>query len=118
MPEGRSTLIVRAVVGASGGPRIISGTLQVLVRALLRGEGAAAAVGQPRMHHQLIPAFAFVEEYSNGHVTERVPEIVKEGLQLRGHHVRDTRKHSVTQLILQDPYSCRDRRKGGEPAGY
>ena len=40
---------VRAVVGASGGPRIISGVFQVLANALLLGKGAADAVSAPRM---------------------------------------------------------------------
>ena len=54
------TLVVRSgevvlVVGASGGPRIISSTLQVLLNAIDMGDDVAAAVAYPRLHHQLLP---------------------------------------------------------------
>ena len=49
---------VRGMVGASGGPTIITGTLQVFLN-LAHGLGAAgrlgAAVSAPRVHHQWVP---------------------------------------------------------------
>ena len=116
---------VRAVVGASGGPRIISGVFQVLANALLLGKGAADAVGAPRMHHQFLPNVAFAEDWELEHYggSERVPLSVLEGLRARGHEVQTWAIHATTQLIEQDLdtgelHAVSDRRKGGVPAGY
>lgn len=43
------------VLGAPGGPRIISGVLQVLLHVLDFGAGIQRAVDQPRIHHQWMP---------------------------------------------------------------
>tara|TARA_B100000768_G_C10937846_1_gene232396 strand:- start:69 stop:458 length:390 start_codon:yes stop_codon:yes gene_type:complete len=124
--DGTITRDVRAVAGASGGPRIISSTLQVLSNVLLRGRSAADAVSEPRVHHQFLPNLAYAEDWvprnDGGRVT--VPATVLEGLEARGHVVEQPDKdHAVTQLILQDldTFELRavsDRRKGGVPAGY
>lgn len=67
-------------LGAPGGPRIISGVLQVLYRTLVSGLDADQAVQMPRLHHQFLPNKIHME-------TERVsPELV-EGLKKRGHEV-------------------------------
>lgn len=122
--DGTPATVVRAVVGASGGPRIISTVLQVLVRALLRGDDAAAAVGLPRLHHQYVPNIVHAEDYEmlDGG-WEVVPNATVEGLRLRGHRVERWARHGVAQLVLQDPdtrvlHAVSDRRKGGAPAGY
>lgn len=46
---------VTALAGASGGPRIISATLQVLLGLRYQGLDATAAVARPRVHHQWMP---------------------------------------------------------------
>ena len=118
---------VRAVVGASGGPRIISGTLQVLSNVLLRGRSAAGAVSEPRMHHQYLPNVAHAEDWAPRHYgsDERatVPVAVVDGLRARGHEVERWASHATTQLVEQDLdtsvlHAVSDRRKGGVPAGY
>jgi len=124
--DGTITRDVRAVAGASGGPRIISSTLQVLSNVLLRGRSAADAVSEPRVHHQFLPNVAYAEDWvprnDGGRVT--VPATVLEGLEARGHVVEQPDKeHAATQLILQDldTFELRavsDRRKGGVPAGH
>lgn len=43
------------VVGAAGGPRIISSTLQVLLDVLVFATAPSAAVASPRVHHQWEP---------------------------------------------------------------
>ena len=48
-------------VGAAGGPRIISATLQTLLAVLDRGMSAGDAVAAPRLHHQWLPAKVFTE---------------------------------------------------------
>lgn len=126
-PDGTVTRGVRAVAGASGGPRIISGTLQVLSNLLLRGRSAADAVREPRMHHQYLPNVAFAEDWVPRHYApaERatVPVAVVDGLVARGHEVERWTSHATTQLIEQDLdtsqlHAVSDRRKGGVPAGY
>lgn len=49
------------VVGGSGGPRIISSTLQVIVNVIDWGDRLGDAISAPRMHHQLIPNVAWME---------------------------------------------------------
>jgi gamma-glutamyltranspeptidase/glutathione hydrolase/leukotriene-C4 hydrolase len=44
---------VFAVAGASGGPRIITSTAQVLLNVLARGADPLSAVNRPRLHHQV-----------------------------------------------------------------
>ena len=124
--EGATYAAVRAVVGASGGPRIISGTLQVLSNVLLRGRSAAKAVRERRMHHQYLPNVAYAEDWAPRHyIDERatVPAAVVDGLIARGHEVERWASHATTQLIEQDLdtgqlHAASDRRKGGVPAGY
>ena len=118
---------MRAVVGGSGGPRIISGTLQVLSNLLLRGRSAADAVREPRMHHQYLPNVAYAEDWAprhyGGDARATVPAAVVDGLRARGHEVERWASHATTQLIEQDLDTSQlravsDRRKGGVPAGY
>jgi len=46
---------VELVGGASGGPRIITATLQVILHALVHDQTLREAVTQPRIHHQWMP---------------------------------------------------------------
>lgn len=48
-------------VGAAGGPRIITGTLQVLLGVVDRDLSASDAVSAPRMHHQWLPPDVYLE---------------------------------------------------------
>lgn len=108
---------VVAIVGASGGPRIITGTLQVLLRVLVDRMGASDAVEAPRLHHQWLPdQVEFDARWSDADV--------RAGLSARGHalHDRDDVGHvqCITvhmrggERILEA--AC-DSRKGGRPAG-
>jgi gamma-glutamyltranspeptidase/glutathione hydrolase len=49
------------VVGGSGGPTIISGTLQVLLGVVAFGRDPATAVAAPRIHDQGVPPVLLVE---------------------------------------------------------
>jgi gamma-glutamyltranspeptidase/glutathione hydrolase len=106
---------VAAVAGASGGPRIISGTMQVLLNALLWGEPAAQAVGAPRLHHQWKPDILRVEEAGLAQGGS-----VMDGLRARGHTVEPVDAVGNVQLIKRTDAgweaAC-DPRKGGRPAG-
>ena len=122
--NGVLTPAVRAVVGASGGPRIISTVVQVLIRLLLRGSGALAAVNMPRVHHQFIPNVVYAEDWETLDKTvEAIPQYIIDGLRERGHVVETWAKHGVAQLVVQDLdtgelHAVSDHRKSGVPAGY
>lgn len=107
-PDGR-----RIVVGASGGPFIISSTLQVIIGIVDFGLDPAEAVAAPRMHHQWQPSLLFVDE--------GVPADVVTGLQARGHTVKQMPFFSAVQVVAQGPdgeiSGASDPRKGGWPAG-
>ncbi|MBX3323538.1 MAG: gamma-glutamyltransferase [Phycisphaeraceae bacterium] len=103
-----------AVAGASGGPRIITGTMQVLLR-VLAGESAVSAVGAPRLHHQWIPNRVELEA---GLMAD---DEVRLGLEARGHEVIERAAIGDVQVIRRlgkgwDAAS--DPRKGGRPVGY
>ncbi len=75
-PDGH----VRLVTGARGGPRIITGTLQVISNVLDFGMDVGAAVDAPRVHHQHLPDTLYYE--ANG----LTPAQIK-ALEAMGHHV-------------------------------
>ena len=100
------------VVGASGGPFIISSTLQAISNVVDFGMTAEEAVSVPRMHHQWVPELLFVDE--------GIPVDVVEGLEERGHTIRQMDFFSAVQLIESSPdgfFGASDPRKGGRPAG-
>src|SRR5262249_35369770 len=71
---------VALVAGASGGPRIISATLEVILNVIVGGMTVDQAVTAPRLHHQWMP-----DEVWMSRATE--PAVVT-GLMNRGHAVR------------------------------
>jgi gamma-glutamyltranspeptidase len=48
-------------IGGSGGPRIISSTLQTLLNVIDWGDSLGDAISAPRLHHQLIPNVVSME---------------------------------------------------------
>jgi gamma-glutamyltranspeptidase/glutathione hydrolase len=90
------TIILRGnrpelVVGAAGGPRIISATLQTIINVLDFGMPVRAAVSAPRVHHQWLPDRLNVE-----------PKITAEArttLEQRGHALREQTSLGVVQAI-------------------
>lgn len=65
-------------LGARGGPRIITGVLQVLYRVLGRGMDLDQAIQAPRVHHQYQPDIVYIDERKFS------PEVLK-NLKDRGH---------------------------------
>lgn len=105
---------VLAVAGASGGPRIISGTMQALLNAL-GGMDAYPAVASPRLHHQWMPDVLFAEP-------GLMPMLSRRAAQGDWNEIRMRRDIGNVQLIKRDPdgrgwQSASDPRKGGIPAG-
>jgi gamma-glutamyltranspeptidase/glutathione hydrolase len=106
---------VVACVGGSGGPRIISNTLQVLIDVLVFAMDARAAVSAPRIHHQWIPDRLRIESEAGDEVAR--------ALRRRGHVVAPypwMASPTAVQLVLVRPDGTReaasDPRKGGAPA--
>jgi len=101
--------------GGSGGPRIISNTLQVILNHFVYGMDARAAVSAPRIHHQWVPEKLFVED--------GIPADVLDGLRRRGYHLEVLpwrERPTAVQAIFVDPdgtlEAASDPRKRGAPA--
>lgn len=111
-PESRVVLMA----GASGGPRIITGTVQASLHVLLFDLGAVEAVGLPRFHHQWEPDVLQLEEALRGGEVES-------DLKGRGHITGRRDVVGAVQLIRAARHgpgyeAASDPRKGGRPAGY
>ncbi|MCB9845073.1 MAG: gamma-glutamyltransferase [Phycisphaeraceae bacterium] len=119
-----STGDVLAVAGGSGGPRIISATVQVLLNALRWGD-AGIAVGAPRIHHQWSPDVLEMETGAvrwDGRAWEVPfgPSRGRTSFEEFGHAIRGRDTIGVVQLILRrrDGWqAASDPRKGGSPDG-
>jgi gamma-glutamyltranspeptidase len=115
---------VRLVGGASGGPRIITATAQVLLNFLGKGMSLSAAVLEPRIHSQLFPQTVFLEDVTldcldcltldqNGdpipgryqHISSATNTVLVNALKSRGHNLTiDTGANfGVCQFIGQSP---------------
>jgi gamma-glutamyltranspeptidase/glutathione hydrolase len=100
------------LLGASGGPRIISSVLNVLLSITDFGLSLEAAITRLRPHHQWRPdTVCFDEEPA---------EELRDALLQRQHQLSGKRKSGVVQAILRDGeewIGASDPRKGGRPAG-
>jgi len=109
LKDGRAVL----AAGASGGPRIISSTLQVLLNVLRFDMPPEMAVRRPRFHHQWIPNTLYLE-----------PKLFKQfqtPLRKLGHEVKQRDNLSATQAATRSSNGLRgasDPRKHGTAAGY
>ena len=106
-PDGDVVL----AVGASGGPFIISSTLQVLSNIVDFGMDPSEAVSVPRMHHQWAPNQIFLDQ--------GIPLDVHRGLEARGHELKEMSFFSSVQAVHVDDgvtTGASDPRKGGGPA--
>lgn len=79
------------VIGASGGPMIISSTLQVALNLLVFGMSPMEAVQVMRFHHQWIPEQIFVEP--------GIAEEVRTGLKALGHRIFEKKRIASVQVI-------------------
>jgi gamma-glutamyltranspeptidase/glutathione hydrolase len=94
------------IVGAAGGPRIISATLQAIVNVLDFRMPVKEAVEAPRIHHQWIPEELNVE-------AELALE-TKKSLERRGHTVKERTALGLVQAIQtkrSKNYGAADPRK-------
>jgi gamma-glutamyltranspeptidase / glutathione hydrolase len=79
------------VVGAAGGPRIISAALQTILNVLDYRMPVKKAVEAPRVHHQWLPDQLNVES--------DIPNETKKSLERRGHVLRERSVLGVVQAI-------------------
>jgi gamma-glutamyltranspeptidase/glutathione hydrolase len=104
---------LKMAVGASGGPRIITGVLNVVVNVLDRGQNPPEAVEALRVHHQWKPEAVFFDGPA--------PPALRAYLESTGHAVSDEPRGAAVQAIvrLEDGrlIGISDPRKGGRPAG-
>ncbi len=101
------------LLGASGGPRIISSVLNVLLGVSDAGLSLEDAIQRLRPHHQWSPDTVYFDR-------EPPPEVAQ-GLIARGHKLAEKRRTAIVQAILRAPddwIGASDPRKGGVPAGY
>ncbi|MCA9548239.1 MAG: gamma-glutamyltransferase, partial [Myxococcales bacterium] len=100
------------VVGGSGGPTIITGTVQVLLNVLAFDMPVRAAVEAPRIHHQWVPERVMVER--------DLPVDVVDALKRRGHTVERWDRYNAVQAVGRDGLwltGASDPSKLGQPAG-
>jgi gamma-glutamyltranspeptidase/glutathione hydrolase len=101
-------------VGASGGPRIITGTLQVMLNVIEYGMPLGDAIERPRFHHQWQPDVVYRNRFA-------ADDPVIQGLSRRGHEVSGQRRDATVQgLQIRDGkyIGASDPNKGGLPVGY
>jgi len=101
---------VRMVIGAPGGPRIITAVIQVILRTEVYGQGLEAAIRARRLHQQFSPL-------STSHEPGWDADLLL-GLRNRGHDLveLDRRFASVQAIRLEiggEPEGFSDPRRGG-----
>lgn len=126
-------------IGASGGPKIITSVLQVLLNYVMLGKSLLESVVHPRLHDQLIyhgSSVSAAEHAELRHITSTIPNNMQEkvlmidvsqqtraALTKRGHNMLDIDFSGTVQAVAIDLdtdqlSAASDPRKGGSPAGY
>ncbi len=101
------------MLGASGGPRIITSVLQVLLHTLVFDMSLEEALQAVRIHHQWRPDLVYFDQDPPAELTTK--------LKNAGHQLADEHRTGVVQAIRFLPDGTMvggsDPRKGGRPAG-
>jgi gamma-glutamyltranspeptidase/glutathione hydrolase len=96
-------------IGASGGPQIITSTMQVMLALLAGDMHASDAVAHPRFHFQWMPFLVFTEVGAGVDASLGIP-------------VQPSSMYSAVQVVWRSPnggwQAGSDPRKHGEPSGY
>jgi gamma-glutamyltranspeptidase/glutathione hydrolase len=104
---------VKLVVGAAGGPTIISATVEVLSNVVDWKLDAQAAVAAPRIHDQWFPDLLMVEG--------DVPRDVVAGLEKRGHKIKEMPHIGTVNVLVRTDKGIEagaEPRSPSAPAGY
>ncbi|KAL4199589.1 hypothetical protein AMTRI_Chr03g145660 [Amborella trichopoda] len=124
---------LNAVIGASGGPRIIPANIQVLLNHFVHNMDPFSAILAPRVYHRLIPNFVEYEKWdtvSGDHIEVSLRDRL--GLATKGHVLQALAFGAKCQFVVQhlptmakgksiimgNLTAVSDPRKGGFPAGY
>ncbi|KAM3183031.1 hypothetical protein ACTXT7_011160 [Hymenolepis weldensis] len=112
---------LRVIIGAAGGSRIITSTIQAAYANLNLGVSTKQAIDAIRIHHQLVP--------DELHYEMQMPSTIVEGLNILGHEVVEGGMKAAVQGIEVSGSPCpghseghcllaySDHRKGGDHAG-
>ncbi|HET8864901.1 MAG TPA: gamma-glutamyltransferase [Gracilimonas sp.] len=65
---------VDMIIGAAGGPRIITATLQSFLNRAVFGMRSQQATAQPRFHHQWLPDMLFIDDFGLSPDTQKLLE--------------------------------------------
>lgn len=116
---------VKLIGGASGGPRIITATAQVILNVIGRGMDLLTAVVSPRLHNQLFPEKVDLEyEHQVRYGTDTISTSTQvfEALVSRGQNATlyNSGMGVVQFILIQDEQitAVSDPRKGGRPQGF
>jgi len=105
---------VRMVIGAAGGPRIITATLQIFLNMAVFGMDAGQAVSGPRFHHQWLPNKIYYDKYGITKDTQR--ELQNMGHTLSASSV--ARAHIIQVDDKGMRHGAPDPRGNGAAEGY
>ena len=100
-------------LGGSGGPRIITGVLNVMLNVIDGGQELPDALNAVRVHQQWMPETV--------HFDREPPATLAAHLRDRGHDVSPKPRTAAVQAISVQGdrlVGVSDPRKGGRPAGY
>lgn len=106
---------VRMVLGAAGGPMIITATMHNFLNMAVFGMDAQEAISAPRFHHQWMPDHLFYEKYGLSPDT-------RAKLKEMGHHLEPRESIARAHTIYVDKdgtkYGAPDPRGDGAAEGY
>ena len=106
---------IRMVLGASGGPRIITSVLQNFLNMAIFNMDIKKAISAPRFHNQWLPDKLFVEK--NG-----ISVDTKQILRSKGHSIQEVSNLARNHNIFINKYGMKtaaaDPRGNGSVAGY
>jgi gamma-glutamyltranspeptidase len=118
-------------IGASGGPKIITSVVQVIIHYLFLGMSLFDAMAHPRIHDQILYHESDVTCYESCHLESDSSNLVvlevsnrtKTALRSRGHQLLGIDFSGVVQAVAVDLETgllsaVSDIRKGGSPDGY
>lgn len=105
----------RMILGAAGGPRIISATLQNFLNLAVFNMNAQQAVSANRFHHQWMPDRLYIEPFGLSPDTRKL-------LEEKGHRIQERPTVGRAHIIYIDgegiKYGAPDPRGDGTAAGY
>ncbi len=107
-PNGKEKI----VIGASGGPLIITATIQSIINIIDFDMSPSEANSRGRIHHQWVPEKLFVDD--------EIPKDVRTSLEAKGHTLYEMPLNASVQLVHCTENEClaaSDPRKGGAPVG-